>query len=54
MAPNPDTATLSDDGTIGDSTNTAGGNNWDTLAPGDALTMTVTYTVTQEDIDSLQ
>lgn len=56
-APNPDieTATLTDNGTGGDSTNPNGANNlWDTLGPLDVLTVTATYTVTQSDIDNLQ
>jgi hypothetical protein len=27
---------------------------WSVLAPGDAITMTATYTVTQSDVDTLQ
>ena len=54
-APNADTATLTDNGQTGDSTNTTTGDNvWDQLAPGDILTATTVYTVTQEDIDTLQ
>lgn len=54
-APDADTATLTDNGTIGDSTNpTTGDTQWDTLAPGDVLTVTATYVVTQSDIDNLQ
>ncbi len=54
-APDADAATLTDNGTTGDSPNlTTGDNEWDTLAPGDVLTVTATYTVTQSDIDNLQ
>ncbi len=54
-APDADAATLTDNGTPGDSTNPSGGDGqWDTLAPGDVLTVTATYTVTQSDIDNLQ
>lgn len=54
-APDADAATLTDNGTLGDSTNgTTGDSQWDTLAPGDVLTVTATYTVTQSDIDNLQ
>lgn len=54
-APDADGATLTDNGTTGDSPNsTTGDGEWDTLAPGDVITMTATYTVTQSDIDNLQ
>lgn len=54
-APDADTATLTDNGTLLDSPNsTTGDSEWDTLAPGDVLTVTATYTVTQSDIDNLQ
>ncbi|MEX0346209.1 MAG: hypothetical protein AB3N20_14900 [Rhizobiaceae bacterium] len=53
--PDADSATLTDNLPAGDSTNPTGGDNeWDTLAPGDVLTVTATYTVTQSDIDTLQ
>lgn len=53
--PDPDTATLTDNGTTGDSSNTTTGDSeWDALAPGDILTVTATYTVTQTDVDTLQ
>lgn len=53
--PDPDTATLTDNGPVGDSVNpTTGDSVWDTLAPGDVLTTTATYTVTQSDVDTLQ
>jgi len=54
-APDPDTATLTDNGAIGDSSNTTTGDNvWDALGPGDVLTVTASYTVTQSDVDTLQ
>jgi len=54
-APDADTATLTDNGPTGDSTNsTTGDNDWDALAPGDVLTVTATYVVTQNDVDTLQ
>ena len=53
--PDADAATLIDNGTLLDSPNTNNGDlDWDTLAPGDALTVTATYTVTQDDVDNLQ
>ncbi|MEM9332620.1 MAG: hypothetical protein AAGA53_14930 [Pseudomonadota bacterium] len=54
-APTPSNETLTtDNGTLGDSTD--GGTNgvWDVLAPGDEITFTATYVVTQNDIDSSQ
>jgi hypothetical protein len=47
---------LSDDqGTSGDSSDaTANDGIWSSLAPGDAITLTATYTVTQSDVDDLQ
>lgn len=57
-APVPDAdggSITTDAGAAGDSTNsTTGDNVWDVLAPGDVLTVTATYTVTQEDVDTLQ
>ncbi len=54
-APDADAATLTDNLPLGDSTNPTGGDGqYDTLAPGDVLTVTATYTVTQSDIDTLQ
>ena len=54
-APDPDTATLTDNAPTGDSNNdTTGDGEWDALAPGDVLTVTGTYTVTQTDMDTLQ
>jgi len=55
-APVPGGETLTNDvGVNGDSTDTTPGDGtWDTLAPGDQVTFTATYTVTQQDIDTLQ
>ena len=54
-APDPDTAMLTDNAPTGDSTNpTTSDGEWDALAPGDVLTVTATYTVTQTDVDTLQ
>lgn len=56
-APTPDidTASLTDNGTSGDSSNSNTGNGvWDRLGPSDVLTVTATYTVTQTDVDTLQ
>lgn len=54
-APDADGATLTDNGTAGDSTNTTLADNaWDTLAPGDVLTVSASYVVTQSDVDTLQ
>lgn len=33
---------------------TSGDDTWDVLAPGDVLTITTTYVVTQADVDGLQ
>ena len=53
--PDPDGATLVDNGTLLDSPNTTNGDSdWDTLGPGDVLTVTATYTVIQDDVDNLQ
>lgn len=43
-----------DNGTIGDSTDAAVDGVWDTIAPGDIVTFTATYTVNQTDVDTLQ
>lgn len=44
-----------DAGTTGDSTDTTANDSiWSVLAPGDSITMTATYTVTQHDVDTLQ
>ena len=54
-APDPDAATLTDNSPTGDSANPATGDGaWDSLAPGDVLTVTAPYTVTQTDVDTLQ
>ncbi|MCB1441210.1 MAG: DUF11 domain-containing protein, partial [Nitratireductor sp.] len=54
-APDPDSAMLTDNAPTGDSTNpTTGDGEWDVLAPGDVLTVTATYTVTQTDVDTQQ
>ncbi len=53
--PTPTNEALTTDSTpLGDSTD--GGTNgiWDTIAPGDIVTFTATYTVTQSDVDTLQ
>lgn len=47
-------ALLTDNGTIGDSTDGGADGTWDTLGPQDVITFTSTYTVTQSDIDNLQ
>lgn len=40
---------------FGDTTDASGNNgNWDTIGPGDVVTFTATYTVTQQDIDLRQ
>ncbi|MDJ0613550.1 MAG: hypothetical protein QNJ29_07710 [Rhizobiaceae bacterium] len=55
-APAPTNETLSlDAGVSGDSTDgIANDGIWDTLAPGDEVTFTATYVVTQNDVDTLQ
>lgn len=55
-APDADSGTITNDaGVPGDSTNsTTGDTDWDVLGPGDELTVTATYTVTQTDVDTLQ
>lgn len=54
--PLPANETLSLDGGLsgGSSDGTANNGVWDTLAPGDEVTFTATYLVTQNDIDTLQ
>jgi hypothetical protein len=47
-------ALAADNAPLGDSTDAASNGSWDTLAPGDEVTFTGTYTVTQNDIDTLQ
>ena len=51
-APVPGTPTLTDNGTAGDSTDDGADASYDTLAPGDTLTYTATYTVLQADVDN--
>lgn len=54
-APVPGNETLTNDaGTPGDSTDGGANGVWDILAPGDSVTFTATYFVTQSDIDNLQ
>ena len=55
-APSPANETLTvDNGTTGDSVNgPANDGTWNTLGPGDVVTFTATYTVTQSDVDTLQ
>lgn len=55
-APVPHNEVLStDSGTANDSTDAITDDGvWTSLAPGDAVTFTATYTVTQADVDSLQ
>ncbi len=54
-APTPtNEALLTDTAPTGDSTDaTPADGNWDSLAPGDVVTFTGTYTVTQTDVDNL-
>lgn len=54
-APVPTNETLSaDNGIINDSTDAGIDGSWDSLAPGDEVTFTATYAVTQGDVDTLQ
>ena len=54
-APDIDTATLTDNGTTGDSNNANASNGvWDRLGPLDVLTVTADYTITQTDVDTMQ
>lgn len=54
-APVPSNETLTlDVAPNGDSTDSATDELWDVLAPGDEVTFTATYTVTQQDVDTLQ
>ncbi len=54
-APTPAGEVLSNDVVpLTDSTDTSADGSWDSLAPGDSVTFTATYTVTQSDIDTLQ
>lgn len=53
--PTPSNETLTSDNGIANDSSDAGVNgSWDTLAPGDEITFTATYVVTQSDIDTLQ
>lgn len=54
--PAPGNETLTSDvGPQNDSSDASGANGaWDALAPGDSVTFTATYTVTQQDVDQLQ
>lgn len=53
--PTPNGETLTADNTpTGDSSDAVSNGSWDTLGPGDEITFTATYTVTQSDIDTLQ
>ena len=56
LAPVPGSEILTTDaGLSNDSTDTAANDGvWSILAPGDAITMTATYTVMQADVDTLQ
>jgi hypothetical protein len=55
-APIPGNETLTTDaGTVNDSTDsTANDGQWSTLAPGDVITLTATYIITQNDVDTQQ
>lgn len=54
-APVPSSEALATDvAPLGDSTDAAANGIWDTLGPGDSVTFTAAYTVTQADIDLLQ
>ncbi len=48
--PDIENASLVDNGTLGDSTNTTSNGTWDFLGPGDSLTITADYTVSVDDI----
>jgi uncharacterized repeat protein (TIGR01451 family) len=45
---------LTDNATLGDSTDNGTDAVWDVLAPGDVVTFTASYVVTQQDVDTLQ
>ena len=47
-------ALVTDNGTTGDSTDSATNGIWNVLAPGDVIRFTSSYTVVQADIDNLQ
>lgn len=55
-APSPSNETLTSDTMVtGDSTDSVANDGvWDKLAQGDSITLTATYTVTQQDVDLLQ
>ena len=54
LPPLPSNETLVNDAApLGDSTDAAVNASWDTLAPGDTIRFTGTYTVTQSDVDTL-
>ncbi len=54
-APTPANETLTaDNGIINDSTDAVVDGSWDRLAPGDEVTFTASYVVTQNDLDTLQ
>ncbi len=44
---------FADNGTLADSIDSASDGTWDTLAPGDTIRFSATYTVTQNDVDTL-
>ena len=55
LPPVPGSETLTaDNGVVGDSTDAASNGVWDTLGPGDEITFTGSYVVTQNDVDTLQ
>ena len=47
-------AIFNDVAPLGDSTDAAANGIWDSIAPGDTVRFTATYTVTQQDVDTLQ
>ncbi len=49
--PDIETASLTDNGVAGDSSNSVNNGTWDMLGPGDMLTVTASYTISQEDIN---
>ena len=54
-APVPSNEALTtDNGAIGDSTDTTIDGIWEVLAPGDEISLTAQYVVTQADVDNLQ
>ncbi len=44
---------FADNGTLSDSNDTSSDGSWDSLAPGDTVRFSATYTVTQTDVDTL-